>query len=223
MATKIMIVEDEGLFRDMLRVSLSSQSEFDVVGACGDGETAVRMVREVEPDVILMDIELGREPNGIETGLRIKEAHPEIGIVVLSMHAEKEYLTTLPLQHSEGWSYLLKQSVQDLGALSRAVEGAAAGLMVLDPALVHGLRPKPKTRLEGLTARQSEVIALIAQGYSNGAIAEALTLGVKSVENYINAIYQQLRVTQDEPIHPRVKATLIFLQDSGGMVLQQAA
>lgn len=216
MTTKLMIVEDEGLFRDMLRVSLTSQDNLDVVGACGDGQSAIRMAKQCNPEVIIMDIELGDGPNGIDTGLKIKEDNPDIGIVVLSMHADKQYLATLPLQQSGGWSYLLKKSIQDLDALSRAVEGAAAGLMVLDPALVQGLRPKPKTRLESLTARQGEVISLIAQGYSNAAIAEKLMLGVKSVENYINAIYQQLNVTHEEPIHPRVKATLIFLQESGG-------
>ena len=221
MSIPVMIVEDEGLFRDMLRISLSGHDQFDVVGACGDGESAIGMALDCKPSVVLMDVELGDGPNGIETGLRIKEEMPGTGIVVLSMHADKEYISRLPLQQSEGWSYLLKQSIQDLDALTRAVEGAASGLMVLDPALVAGLRPKPKTNLEMLTARQSEVIALMAQGYSNNAIAQELTLGVKSVENYINAIYQQLNVTQDTPIHPRVKAVLLFLQESGTLANEQ--
>ncbi len=214
MSIKIMIVEDEGLFRDMLRVSLTDRDGLEVVGAVGDGASAIRMARELKPDVIIMDIELGGDPNGIEAGLEIKNADPDVGVVLLSLHRDKEYLSMVPPERSGGWSYLMKQSVANLEALTRAVEGSASGFMVLDPALMVGLRPRPKTKLEALTARQRDVLELMAQGYSNSAIAENLHLGVKSVENYINAIYQQLAITQNEPIHPRVKAVLTYLQDS---------
>ena len=212
---RIMIVEDEGLFRDMLRVSLANRPGLVVVGDTGDGISALKLALELTPDVILMDIELGPGPNGIETGLKIREERPETGIVILSLHGDKEYIRSLPLAQAGGWSYLKKQSVADLEALTRAIEGAAAGLMVLDPSLVNALRPKPKSRMEELTPRQREVLQLMAQGYSNPAIAERLMLGIKSVENYINAIYQHLAVAQDEPIHPRVKAVLLYLQESG--------
>lgn len=214
MSIKIMIVEDEGLFRDMLRVALAERDGLEVVGAVGDGVSAIRMARELKPEVIIMDIELGGDPNGIEAGMAIREEDPDVGIVLLSLHSDKEYLSMVPPENSGGWSYLLKKSVANLEALTRAVEGAASGFMVLDPALVSSLRPRPKTRLEALTARQQQVLELMAQGYNNPAIAENLHLGVKSVENYINAIYQQLAITQSEPIHPRVKAVLTYLQDS---------
>ena len=188
MSTKVMIVEDEALFREMLRLSLQAQPGLEVVGAAGDGTTAYDMARDLEPDVILMDIELGDGPNGVEAGMRIKQDVPDVGIVLLSTHKEKEYLSLVPLDQAEGWSYLLKQSVGDVGALTRAVEGAAAGLVVLDPVLVTGLRPKPNSSVGALTARQSDVLEYMAQGYSNSAIAEQLNLGRKSVENYINAI-----------------------------------
>ena len=211
---RIMIVEDEGLFRDMLRLSLSNHPGLTVVGAAADGTTALLLARELSPDVILMDIELGEGPNGIETGLKIREEQPDAGIVILSLHSDMEYITSLPLAQLGGWSYLKKQSVADLEALTRAVEGAAAGLMVLDPSLVNALRPKPKSSMEALTPRQREVIQLMAQGFSNPAIADRLMLGIKSVENYINAIYQHLGVGQNEPVHPRVKAVLLYLQES---------
>ena len=109
---------------------------------------------------------------------------------------------------------MLKQSLADLGALTRALEGAAAGLVVLDPELVMGLRPKPDTSVGSLRGRHLEVLELMAQGYNNGAIAEKLVLGQKSVENYINGIYQQLQINREDSIHPRVKAVLLFLQES---------
>lgn len=214
MATRIMIVEDEALFREMLRISLSTQPQLEVIGSAANGAAAIKMAQELAPDVILMDIELGDGPSGIEAGIRIRAASPGVGIVLLSMHKDKEYLRSIPPEQAGGWSYLLKNSVADVATLTRAVEGAASGLVVLDPELVTALRPKPDTGLEGLTQRQRDVIELMAQGYGNGAIAGKLQLGEKSVENYINAIYQQLGITREEKMHPRVKAVLLYLEQS---------
>ena len=211
---KILIVEDEGLFRDMLKIALTSLPNLEVVGAVGDGESAMQASRELMPDVILMDIELGTEPNGIDTGRLIREENPKIGIVILSVHKDKEYITSLSLEEASGWSYLLKQSVGDASALGRAIEGSAAGLVVLDPEVVSGLRPRQGSFVARLTPRQIEVLSLMAQGYNNSAIAEKLVLGNKSVENYINAIYQELNLAQSDSTHPRVTAVLSYIRDS---------
>lgn len=211
---KVLICEDQGLFRDMLRLTLSTQPRIQVVGAVGDGASAVRMARELHPNVVLMDIELGSEPDGIASGRAIRQADPNVGIVILSMHKDKEYISSIPLSQASGWSYLLKQSVSDVSALVRAIEGSAAGLMVLDPAVVDGLRPVAGSRLSRLTQRQRQVLDLIAQGYNNSAIAEKLVLNEKSVENYINALYQELGISRGEPVHPRVKAVLLYLEES---------
>lgn len=211
---RVLIVEDEGLFRDLLRRVLSGEPRLEVVGAAADGETAVRLARELAPQVVLMDIELAGEMDGVTAGKRIKEERLETGIVLLSAHKEKEYLASVPLGQAAGWSYLLKQSVADASALVRAIQGSASGLMVLDPAIVAGLKPREGSRLARLTARQREVLELMAQGYNNAAIAEKLHVGEKSVENYINAIYQELQLSGGERVHPRVKATLIYLEES---------
>ncbi len=211
---KVLICEDQGLFRDLLRITLSSQPRVEVVGAVADGVSAIRMAGELKPEVVLMDIELGCEPDGIEAGRQIRRESPKTGIVILSMHKDKEYVASLPSSQASGWSYLLKQSVSDVEALVRGIEGAAAGLMVLDPAVVEGLKPVEGSRLSRLTHRQREVLALIAEGYNNSAIAERLVLNEKSVENYINALYQELGIRRDEPVHPRVKAVLLYLEES---------
>ncbi len=211
---RVMIVEDEGLFRDLLRVSLSSTSALEVVAAASDGESAINLARNVRPDVVITDIELGKGLNGIEVARAIQQFRPSTGIVLLSVHQEKEFLTGHGAAQDGGWSYLLKQSVGDLGALVRAVEGSAAGLVVLDPALARALRPRRDSKVGLLTPRQREVLELIAQGYSNAAIAAKLVIGEKAVENYLTAIYQHLNVTRDGTIHPRVKAVLQFMQDS---------
>ena len=139
---RILIVEDEGLFRDMLKISLGSLTNLEVVGAVSDGSAAVEVAARLLPDVVLMDIELGCDPNGIAAGRAIKEEHPGIGIIILSAHKEWEYLNMMAAQELSGWSYLLKQSVTDAEALMRAIEGAASGLVVMDPFVVHNMRPR---------------------------------------------------------------------------------
>ena len=211
---RVLIEEDEGLFRDMLKISLTGSPNLEVVDAVGDGAAAMRANEELKPDEILMDIELGSEPNGIEVGRLIKKEHPDVGIVILSVHKDKEYIGSLSAEEASGWSYLLKQSVGDASALGRAIEGASAGFVVMDPEVVNGLRPRQGTFISRLTPRQQQVLSLMAQGYNNAGIAEKLVLGSKSVENYINAIYQELNVSQADRVHPRVSAVLSYIQDS---------
>jgi len=211
---KVMIVEDEGLFRDMLKITLSSVPNLEIVEAVADGNAAIEAANRLSPDVILMDIELGSDPNGIAAGRIIKEQHPDIGIVILSSHRERQYVNLISTEEASGWSYLLKQSVGDAGSLARAIEGAASGLVVMDPAVVNSLKPRKGSLTAGLTRRQQEVLNMMAQGYNNSAIADRLVLGTKSVENYINAIYQELNLGHSGPLHPRVQAVLTYLRDS---------
>ena len=210
----VLIVEDEGLFRDMLKISLGSIPNLEVVGAVSDGGSAIEAANRLLPDVVLMDIELGSEPNGIAAGRTIKEEHNNIGIIVLSAHREREYLNLVTKDEFIGWSYLLKQSVSDASSLVRAIEGAASGLVVMDPCVVNSMKPRSGSVSARLTPRQQEVLAMMAQGYNNAAIAEKLVLGTKSVENYINAIYQELSLSHDVALHPRVQAVLSYIRDS---------
>lgn len=214
--TRLVVVEDEALFRELLIRTLSVEPGIEVVGVAQDGETAVKIATEKRPNAILMDIELSGEMDGIEAALQIKKELPETGIVILSVHSDRRYVTSLPLDETKGWAYLLKHTVPDVATLVRAIEGSKMGMLVLDPMMVKNLRPKEGSKLEGLTPRQMEVMELIAQGYNNAAIAERLSLSEKSVETYINVIYQELHVSREAEIHSRVKATLIYLQESRG-------
>jgi len=161
-----------------------------------------------------MDIELSGDLDGIEAALQIKKKTPHIGIVILSVHEDRRYVTSLPLENSGGWAYLLKQTVPDLATIVRAIEGSKNGMLVLDPTMVKSLRPKQDSVLAKLTTRQHEVLELMAQGYNNNAIAERLTLSNRSVETYINAIYQELHLSNEPDIHARVRATLLYLEHS---------
>ncbi|MFC2036162.1 response regulator [Chloroflexota bacterium] len=212
--TRIIIVEDEALFRELLRRTLSNEQGLEVVGEAEDGETAVQLADKMSPDVALMDIELAGELDGIEAALQIKKVRPQTGIVILSVHNDRRYVTSLPLEDSKGWAYLLKQNVPDLATIIRAIEGSKEGLLVLDPAIVKSLRPKEDSVLASLTIRQREVLELIAQGYNNAAIAERLRISGRSVETYINTIYQVLQLSTEPDIHARVRATLLYLEHS---------
>lgn len=210
--TRVMIVDDEALFRELLSRTLSAEPGLEVVGQAEEGESAIRLTKEVKPDVVLMDIELPGELDGIEAALLIKEESPETGIVILSAHSDRRYVTSLPLEESGGWAYLLKQTVPDLAAVVRAIEGSRAGMVVLDPVVVANLRPRRGSAVARLTPRHQEVLELLAQGYNNAAIAQRLTLSERSVETYINVIYQALSLTNEPDIHARVKATLLYLE-----------
>jgi DNA-binding NarL/FixJ family response regulator len=212
--TRIVVVDDEALFRELLVRTLSAEPGLDVVGQAEDGETAVMLSREQRPDVVLMDIELPGDMDGIEAALQIKRESPETGVVILSAHSERRYVTSLPLEDIQGWAYLLKQTVPDLATIVRAIQGSKAGMVVLDPAVVAGLRPRQGSAVARLNPRHQEVLELLAQGYSNAAIAQQLRLSRKSVETYINAIYQELHLSHEPDVHARVKATLIYLESS---------
>ena len=124
---RVLIVEDQGLFRDMLRISLSSYSNLEIVDAVATGEEALKAFRELKPEVVLMDIELGDGPSGIETGRVMNGERTETGIVLLSVHKDKEYISSLSVEEASGWSYLLKQSVGDASALRRAMRARRLG------------------------------------------------------------------------------------------------
>jgi DNA-binding NarL/FixJ family response regulator len=213
---RVLLIEDEGLFRDMLQTALAAQPSVQVVGAVATGEAAVREAEQAAPDVVLADIELGPGMNGIEAASRIRGRHPHTGIVLLSAHRDKQYIASMPAGEARGWSYLLKPSVTDTATLVRAIQGAAAGLVVLDPALVDALRPRPRSAVDALSERQRQVLALMAKGYSNGGIAQELVLTEKTVENYVGGIFQALGIDRGEAVHQRVKAVLAFLEGTQG-------
>jgi DNA-binding NarL/FixJ family response regulator len=212
--TILIVVDDEPLFRELLCSTLSARQDLEVAGVAGDGESAVLLARKEKPDVVLMDIEMPGKIDGIEAALQIKKERPQTGVVILSAHSERRYVTSLPLEDMQGWGYLLKQTAPDLATVVRAIQGSKAGMVVLDPSVVSGLRPRQGSPVARLNPRHQEVLELMAQGYSNAAIARLLKLSRKSVETYINVIYQELQLSHEEDIHARVKATLLYLESS---------
>ena len=209
----IVVAEDEDLYRDLLVNALSAVPSFQVIAAVSEAAQAERTILERRPKVAMLDIELKGGASGLQVGLTVKSQMPEVGVVWLSNHAEPYFAVSLAREVTAGWAYLLKRSVSDISSLMRAIEGAARGLVVLDPEIVRGIPKKVAGDLANLTPRQREILAQMAQGYTNAGIAQTLYITEKSVENQINQIYQRLEIDRQNPsVQPRVRAVLKYLE-----------
>jgi len=213
---RLAIVEDEGLFRDLLRTSLAPLAGIQVLGAFGSADEALREIPSLAPDVVLMDIHLGTAVSGVEVALKLRNHLPQLGVVLLTNEKDSGYLSALSEPALAGFSYLLKTSVRSLAALERAIHGAASGFVVLDPSIAtRPETPRKPSRLAGtLSERQYAILSLLAQGYNNAAIGEKLRLAEKTVENLISNLYRDLGIDSNgSGRQPRAVATLMFLED----------
>ena len=211
---RVLVVEADSLFRDLLRTVLGVEPRLQLVGATGDAAEALALAAAQAPDVALVGLANDSEQDALAVAQAISASRANARIVFLGESPDRRTLAALPAFRAAGWSYLLRQSVGDVATLVRAIDGAAMGLVVLDPLVVESLGRRD-TRLSALTKRQLEVLSLMAKGYNNAAIAKSLVLEEKSVENHINAIFGQLNL-RDNSAHPRVKAVLLYLQETIG-------
>ena len=213
--TRVLVVEADNLLRDMLRAVLADESRLELIGSTGDPSEAVRIATSEQADVALIGLDSESEQDALALAQSISSSRTGTRVVFLGERPDRRTLAALPAFRAAGWSYLLRQSVGDVATLVRAIDGAAMGLVVLDPLVVESLGRR-ETRLSALTRRQIEVLSLMAKGYNNAAIARSLVLEEKSVENHINAIFGQLNLSRDNAAHPRVKAVLLYLQETAG-------
>ena len=218
---RVLVVEADSLLRDMLRTVLGAQPRLELVGATGDPVEAVALASSQRSDVTLVGLDSNNEHDALGVAQAISTSRSGSRIVFLGEHPDRRTLAALPAFRAAGWSYLLRQSVSDVATLVRAIDGAAMGLVVLDPSVVENLGRRD-SRLSALTKRQLEVLSLMAKGNNNAAIAKALVLEEKSVENHINAIFGQLNLNRDNAAHPRVKAVLLYLQETLGSAGEDA-
>ena len=211
-ATRVVIIEDEPLFRQLLKAQLSSDPEIEVVGEGASGEEAIELAEALTPEVMLMDIEMGDGITGIQAGHTIKSRRPTMGIVLLSNHKSKQFIV-----NSGGWSYLLKRNVRDIETVARAVKGAAWGMIVIDPQLTDALKPRSDSALSQLEARDVKILELIAQGFTDKAISEELVIDVKTVQQRFKGIADSLGVERGPNVDPRVAAVRAYLEQTGGL------
>jgi DNA-binding NarL/FixJ family response regulator len=218
---RLVLAEDNFLFREGTRRLLEDSGELEVVAAVGDADELLQAVDRLEPDAVITDIRMppGHHMEGIAAAHAIRERHPKIGVVVLSQHADEGYAFELLRGGTSGLGYLLKERVGDLDELFRAIREVMAGRSVIDPKVVDGLVAR-QTRLSTsavhrLTPREREVLGEMAQGKTNAAIGESLHLSLSAVEKHVNAIFTALGLTEEVQVNKRVAAVLLFLRDSG--------
>jgi DNA-binding NarL/FixJ family response regulator len=218
-AIRVALADDSLIVREGIQQLLDTQPGVEVVAACGDPDSLIEAVEAAQPDVVVTDIRM--PPSNTDEGIRIahklRESHPHIGVVVLSQFADASYALALLESGSDGRAYLLKERVRDRSQLMSAISAVAEGGSVIDPKIVEGLvaaRARgARSPLSELTPREHEVLAEIAQGKSNTAIAESLVLTKRAVEKHINSIFLKLNLSEAQDVSKRVKATLMFLAD----------
>jgi DNA-binding NarL/FixJ family response regulator len=217
----VVVAEDSYVIREFLISTLNSEPDVELVAVCTNGKELKAAIDRWSPDVVLTDIRM--PPSGTEEGIRVaaelRETDPEIGVVVLSQYAEPAYALALLGQGTGGRAYLLKERVRNRSELIDAIEQVAEGGSVIDPTIVDVLiqaRSKAaRSRISRLTSRERELLAEIAAGKSNGAIAKSLFLTKRAVEKHVNSIFSKLDLPETEDVSRRVKATLIYLSEEG--------
>ena len=216
---RVVLAEDHYLVREGTRQLLELGGRVQVVAAVGTADELLEQVRREPPDVVVTDIRMPptHSMEGIEAALQIRSEHPEIGVVVLSNHADETYALALFAEGTAGLAYLLKERVGDLDELTRAITETRAGRSVVDPVVVDAL-VRRRTRqdrpgLSELTDREREVLAHMAAGRSNSAIAEAVHVSRSAVEKNVNAIFAKLGLVDEPSTHRRVAAVVAFLAD----------
>jgi DNA-binding NarL/FixJ family response regulator len=219
---RVVLGEDSFLAREGITRALEGVDDVEVVAVCEDLDSLRAAVLDSGPDVVLADIRM--PPTNTDEGIRfaaeLRSTHPTVGVVVLSQHAEPLYAMTLFEDGSDGRSYLLKERVTEREELVRALREVAEGRSVVDPKIVEELleaqRRRENSQLDTLTPRELEILALIAEGRSNSAIADTLVITKRAVERHINAIFWKLNLGDAEDISRRVKATLVYLAGEVG-------
>jgi DNA-binding NarL/FixJ family response regulator len=217
--TRLILAEDSFIVREGLREILAAQPDVDVVAACGDLDGLLEAVREQDPDVVITDIRMppSNTDEGIQAAARLRDSHPHVGVVVLSQYSHPAYVLALLESGSDGRAYMLKERVHDLGELTSAIEAVAGGGSVIDPKIVEVL-VAARARGDGspladLTGGERRVLAEVAQGKSNVAIAESLHLSKRAVEKHTHSIFTKLGLASSAEVSKRVKAALLFLAE----------
>jgi DNA-binding NarL/FixJ family response regulator len=211
------IAEDLALLRDGLE-RLLRDNGFEVVAAVSDGDALVHAVVREEPDIAIVDIRLppSFRDEGLRAALEARRRRPETAILIVSQYIEQAYADELLTDARGGVGYLLKDRIMDVDDFVDAVRRVAEGGTALDPEVIAQLvvQRRQSGPLTHLTPRELEVLSLVAEGRSNGSIAEALVLTVGAVEKHIASIFSKLRLPPSDETHRRVLAVLAYLQNS---------
>jgi DNA-binding NarL/FixJ family response regulator len=212
---RVVIGEDQALLRQGI-VRLLEDAGFEVAGEAGDAVDLLRKVSAHKPDVAIVDVQMppGNTDDGLRAAIEIRSRQPEVGVLVLSQHADERYAIDLIGESAEGVGYLLKDRVADFAAFADAVRRVGEGGSALDPDVVARMlgRRRREDPLDALTPREREVLELMGQGRSNRGIAETLVVSQAAVEKHVTNIFSKLGIAHAPEDHRRVVAVLTFLR-----------
>jgi DNA-binding NarL/FixJ family response regulator len=212
---RVVIADDAVLLREGA-ARLLEDAGCEVVAQAGDADDLLRKVRAHKPDVAIIDVRMPprNEDDGLRAALTIRDELPDVGILLLSQYVEDRYLAQLLAQGAEGVGYLLKDRIAEVERLSEAVQRVAAGGSALDPEVVAQMlgRAREEGPLDALTGREREVLALMAEGRSNRAIAAELFISERGIERHVTSIFTKLGLPITDKDHRRVLAVLAYLR-----------
>lgn len=210
---RVAVADDSVLLREGL-VRLLTEAGLDVVGAFADGDELLSALPALRPELAVLDVRMPPtfRDEGVRAAILARQTQPGIGILLLSQYVEVTYAQELLSSGAGGVGYLLKDRVASLDEVKDAIDRIAAGGTVLDPEVVAQLIVRRHDPLESLTPREGEVLALMAEGRTNVAIANALVIGTGAVEKNVSSIFQKLGLDDSGSDHRRVLAVLAWLQ-----------
>ena len=219
---KVALAEDNVLLREGMSRLVAANEDFELVGVASDLPQLLALAAERVPDVVVTDIRM--PPTGTDEGIQaaswLREHYPSTGVVVLSQYVAPKYAVALLEHGSAGRAYLLKERVGSVDELARAIRTVAAGGSVIDHMVVDELvKARSQEHSSGmslLTARESQILAEMAQGKSNSAIAGALYVTERAVEKHTNSIFAKLGLSEEKDVNRRVKAVLVYLSHMDG-------
>ena len=211
---RVVIADDSVLVREGI-ASLLAGAGVEVTAQGASGDDLLRDVADHEPDVAIVDIRMPptHTDEGLRAALAVRERHPEVGILILSSHVETGVATRLLAESPAGLGYLLKDRVIDLDDFMSSLRNVAAGGSALDPQIVSRLLGAHSSGpLDALSAREREVLGLVAEGRSNKAIAERLVITQRVVQKHVTSIFSKLDLPEGEDDHRRILAVLAYLR-----------
>ena len=210
---RIGIAEDAVLLREGA-ARLLQDAGHEVVAQAGDADDLLRRVRAHKPDVAIIDVRMppDNSDDGLRAALSIRQELPDVGILLLSQYVEDRYIGELLAGGTQGVGYLLKDRVGEVERFTEAVQRIGSGGSVLDPEVVAQMVGRREEPLSELTEREREVLALMAEGYSNRAIAETMYVSERAVERHVTSIFSKLELEATGQEHRRVLAVLRYLR-----------